>query len=190
MLLVPEVNDDPEYIIFGLFMPDILHFFRRRSLRDRLRSAIRRPRRCRCSARSFPRKCERRETRRGIEQNVLNQNKYELEEAMRVLAEAVVDNEQARTPIGSLSDWGLLAPEVISDLWVKYAELRAEHDPIVEALTEAEFSWIREALSKKNAHALRYFGASRLSRFLLTSGDQPASSSTGKFSSGDSSPDT
>lgn len=128
--------------------------------------------------------------RRGVEQNVLTQGKFELELAWRTLAEAVLDSEQNPVPFGTPEQWGKLVPEVIGDLWVKYAELRAEHDPQVAELTEDEVQELRAAVSKKNAPALRYYGASRLSRFLLSSADLLVSSWTEKSSPGDSSPAT
>jgi hypothetical protein len=128
--------------------------------------------------------------RRGLEQNVLTQGKFELELAWRTLAEAVLDSEQNPVPFGTAEQWGRLVPEVIGELWVQYAELRAEHDPQVAELTEDEVRDLRAAVSKKNGPALRYFGASRLSRFLLSSADLLASSWTERSSPGDSSPVT
>jgi hypothetical protein len=81
-------------------------------------------------------------------------------------------------------------PEVIGELWVQYAELRAEHDPQVAELTDDEVRGIRDAVAKKNGPALRFFGASRLSRFLLSSADLLASSWIERSSPGDSSPAT
>src|SRR5262249_35833073 len=124
------------------------------------------------------------------EQNVLTQGKFELELAWRTLAEAVLDSEQNPVPFGTAEQWGKLVPEVVGDLWVQYAELRAEHDPQVAELTEDEGRRIRAAVSKKNAPALRYFGASRLSRFLLSSADLLVSSWTEKSTPGASSPAT
>lgn len=125
--------------------------------------------------------------RRGLEQNVLTQGKFELELAWRTLAEAVLDSEQNPVPFGTAEQWGRLVPEVIGELWVQYAELRAEHDPQVAELTEDEVRDLRAAVSKKNAPALRYFGASRLSRFLLSTADLLVSCWTEKSSPGDSS---
>jgi hypothetical protein len=126
--------------------------------------------------------------KRGLEQNVLTQGKFELEFAWRTLAEAVLDSEQNPVPFGTAEQWGRLVPEVVGDLWIQYAELRAEHDPQVAELTEDEVRGIRDAVAKKNAPALRYFGASRLSRFLLSSADLLASSWTERSSPGGSSP--
>jgi hypothetical protein len=128
--------------------------------------------------------------RRGLEQSVLTQGKFELELAWRTLAEAVLDSEQNPVPFGTAEQWGRLVPEVVGGLWIQYAELRAEHDPQVAELTEDEVRGIRDAVAKKNAPALRYFGASRLSRFLLSMADPLASSSTSRSSPGDSSPIT
>ena len=128
--------------------------------------------------------------KRGLEQSVLTQGKFELELAWRTLAEAVLDSEPNPVPFGTAEQWGRLVPEVVGDLWVQYAELRAEHDPQVAELTEDEVREIRDAVSKKNAPALRYFGASRLARYLLTSAGPPASSSIERSSPGDSSPAT
>ncbi len=100
--------------------------------------------------------------KRGLEQNVLTQGKFELELAWRTLAEAVLDSEQNPIPFGTAEQWGRLVPEVIGELWVQYAELRAEHDPQVAELTEDEVREIRAAVSKKNGPALRYFGVSKL----------------------------
>lgn len=127
--------------------------------------------------------------RRGIEQTTLNQNKFELELAIRTLAEAVLDSEENPVPFGNVGAWGKLEPEVIGDLWIQYAELRAQHDPAIEELTREEVDGINDAISKKNEPLLRWFGARRLSRFLLTSADRLASSSTERSSPGRSSPD-
>ena len=128
--------------------------------------------------------------KRGLEQNVLNQGKFELELAWRTLAEAVLDSEDNPAPIGTAAHWGQLAPEVVGDLWTQYAELRAEYDPSTTELTKEEADGIRDAIVKKNEPQLRYFGARRLSRYLLTLADLPASSSTERFSPGDYSPVT
>lgn len=128
--------------------------------------------------------------KRGLEQNVLTQGKFELELAWRTLAEAVLDSEQNPVPFGTAEQWGRLVPEVVGELWVQYAELRAEHDPLVAELTEDEVRGIRDAVSKKNGPALRFFGATRLSRFLLSTADLLASSWTERSSPGDSSPVT
>jgi hypothetical protein len=125
--------------------------------------------------------------KRGLEQNMVTQGKFELELAWRTLAEAVLDSEQNPIPFGTAEQWGRLVPEVIGELWVQYAELRAEHDPQVAELTEDEVREIRAAVSKKNGPALRYFGVSRLSRFLLSTADLLVSSWTEKSSPGGSS---
>ena len=128
--------------------------------------------------------------KRGLEQNVLNQGKFELELAWRTLAEAVLDSEDNPAPIGTAAHWGQLAPEVVGDLWIQYCELRAEYDPSTTELTKEDADGIRDAIVKKNEPQLRYFGARRLSRYLLTLADPPASSSTERSSPGDSSPVT
>jgi hypothetical protein len=87
--------------------------------------------------------------KRGLEQNVLTQGKFELELAWRTLAEAVLDSEQNPVPFGTAEQWGRLVPEVVGELWIQYAELRAEHDPQVAELTEDEVREIRAAVSKK-----------------------------------------
>jgi hypothetical protein len=128
--------------------------------------------------------------RRGFEQNVLNQSRFELDEAIRVLAIAVVNSEEDPRPFGSLAEWGELVPEVISDLWLQYAELRAQHDPQLAELSKLELDGIADAVSKKNGPLLVFYGARRLARYLLTLAARPASSSTSRSQPGASSSDT
>ncbi len=134
----------------------------------------------------------RRMAERGIAQNVLNEGRFELEVAWCTLAIAVLVSEDNPVPFGSEAAWGELAPEVISDLWATFGGLRAAEDPSTDDddIPAEEAAAIRDAVSKKNERLLRYFGARRLARYLLTTVGQPASSSTERSSPGVSSSDT
>lgn len=125
---------------------------------------------------------------RGLEASVLNQGRHELERAVRTLAEVIVERDDATRLVGSLTDWGAVPAEVIGELWRMYSDLREEYDPSVEPLTVQEAAELRAAVSKKNGRMLQFFGARRLSAYLLTLDDPPTSSSTPKSSPGDSSP--
>jgi len=131
---------------------------------------------------------ERAMEKRGLEHSVLTMGKFELETAVRVLAEAVMDATDTTQALGTVAEWGLLTPEVIGDLWRQYGDLREEHDPSIEQLTPDELLELRTAVSKKNGTLLRVYGARRLSAFLLTLDDPLASSETSRSSPGDSSP--
>lgn len=125
--------------------------------------------------------------RRGIPRDVMNEPKFELDLAIRVLAEAVVESEENLTAVGSASDWGRVAPEAIVALWLEYAALREEHDPADVALTDDDVRQIRDAIVKKNGMLLRYFGPRRLASYLLSTSEEPASSPEPRSSPGDSS---
>lgn len=126
--------------------------------------------------------------RRGIPRDPMNEAKYELDLALRMLAEAVTESEDSATPIGTVAEWGKLAPEAIAAMWLEYSALREEHDPVDVSLTPDDINEIRDAIVKKNAMLLRYFGPRRLASYLITSESQPASSPEPSSSPGDSSP--
>ena len=125
--------------------------------------------------------------RRGIPRLVMNEPKYELDLAVRVLAEAVVESETDETPVGTAADWGRVPPETIVALWLDYAALREEHDPADVALTQDDVEQIRDAIVKKNGMLLRYFGPRRLASYLLSTSGEPAASPEPRSSPGDSS---
>jgi hypothetical protein len=127
---------------------------------------------------------------RGFEQNLLTQGKYELELAWNTLAEAVLDSVENPVPLGTAELWGKLPPEVIGGLWVQYGEFRAAQDPELADLTKDQVAQIADFVAKKNEAGLWFFGAKRLSRYLLITADQPASSSTERSWPGRSSPAT
>ena len=125
--------------------------------------------------------------RRGLDRDGLNLGRYELETAKRALAEAIREPSDPSKPLGTVDEWGQLPPEVIGDLWRQFGDLREEHDPVESPLTSDEIVELRDAVSKKNGVLLRVFGARKLSAYLLSLDDPPASSSTPKSSPGDSS---
>jgi hypothetical protein len=122
-----------------------------------------------------------------------NEGKFELERAKRVLAEAVREHDplakaegRVPPPFGSLAEWGQLAPSIINAIWGQYAELVERFDPLADLTTlePIEAMELRAAIEKKNLSVLRSFGLQKLCAYLLTSGDQHASSQTPKFGAG------
>jgi hypothetical protein len=125
---------------------------------------------------------------RSIAQDVMTQGEYELERALRVLAETVRDPVDTSQPVGTIADWGKLGLDTVGSVWSAYGDMRERIDPMSVPLTETEGADIRDAISKKNATLLRYFGARRLASYMLTTADPPASSATPTSNSGDFSP--
>jgi hypothetical protein len=124
---------------------------------------------------------------RGIPRIVMNEARFELDLALRVLAEAIVESKENPVAIGTLAEWGKLPPETIVALWLEYTALREEFDPADVELTKAEIEEIHDAVVKKNATLLRYFGPRRLASYLLSTSEAPASSPEPRSSPGDSS---
>lgn len=125
---------------------------------------------------------------RGLVQNVLTQGEYELERAIRMLAEAVRDAEDTLKALGSVTEWGLVSQESINAMWLRYGDMREIHDPVSIPLTAEVVAEINAALSKKNSQLLRSFGVRTLSSYLLATADRPASSARPPSSDGVSSP--
>lgn len=125
---------------------------------------------------------------RGLANTIETRHRYELERALRTIADAVLESDANPTPVGSTSEWGQLAPEVIGHLWAEYSELSEEHDPAGETLSSLEMLELKDALAKKNRTALVSFGARKLSDYLLFTADPPPDSPTPRSSPGDSSP--
>lgn len=133
----------------------------------------------------------------GIEQSPLTQEKWELLRAVLTLAEACRDGHAAAgrpaDPIGTREEWGELPPNTIAAAWQRYSDLCEEHDPMVAGqlqLTAEEARDIGMAIEKKNRALLIYFGAAKLSAYLLITASQPRTSQIGESSSGDASSDT
>lgn len=104
---------------------------------------------------------------------------YEL--AIRVLAVAVRDPSNVGLALASLEDWRECDDSQIAALGKMYEDLEAELDPLGDnsaPLTEADHAAIVNAAKKKERAVLMSFGSRKLSAFLLTSADQPASSPT------------
>lgn len=125
---------------------------------------------------------------RGIPESPFHEGMWELERARHFLAEAVLDDDPAKSgnppPIGSLAEWGALPKETIAALWAMYDDLSQENDPVDVVLTPDDADIIRDAIVKKNAMLLRSFGARKLTAWLLTTAAQRASSPTAESSPG------
>lgn len=130
--------------------------------------------------------------KRGMGDQLSFAGAWELARATRTLADAIIDPDvkDAAAPFGSLTEWGALSREQIQELWRTYAELSEKHDPSIATLTDEDMELIRIAVVKKNATALQFFGAKRLTAFLVSMADQLASSKTPESSPGDSSPES
>jgi hypothetical protein len=129
---------------------------------------------------------------RGLEQSQLTLTAWELHRTARLLAAAVVewspDLGVSAPPLGSWSEWIQLTPEILVELRMQFDDFSEEHDPAEARLTEEEVVAIRDAIAKKNGPALRVCGARRLSSYLLSTGDPPASSPRPTSSPGGFSP--
>lgn len=126
---------------------------------------------------------------RGLGDPIAFAPAWELARAIRTLADAVLDDDQAlrASPpaFGSVEEWGRVPREQVQEAWRMYGELCEKHDPASQqSFTEEEMELIRIAVVKKNATALPFFGAKRLSAFLLSMADQLASSTTAESSPG------
>jgi hypothetical protein len=125
---------------------------------------------------------------RGLTQDVLTQGDYETERALRTLAEAVRDPDDVTKPLGTVDEWAVLDIDAIAEVWRAYGDLREQHDPVAAEITAADWAAIREALEKKSAAALRFFGVRKLAVFMTTSGGPLPTSPTPRSSPGASSP--
>lgn len=125
--------------------------------------------------------------RRGVSQTELNVGTFETEKALRTLARCVKTLDGAE-PLGTVEEWGAVSVVAISDLWRTYGDMREELDPISYPLTADEVAAINEAVEKKRADLLRWFGVRRLAAWLTTSGGPHAIFSAPRSSPGDSSP--
>lgn len=117
---------------------------------------------------------------RDLDAGLLNQSAWELARAVHTLAAAVLEDDPAKgtaaAPIGTVDEWGQLPPEIVVEMWRTYNDLSEEHDPgELAALSDEDIAYIRDAIAKKNARALRACGVRRLSLYSLTLADPPAS---------------
>lgn len=114
-------------------------------------------------------------------------------QAVRTLARVVRDPDDPthKTSFGTLEQWQELDEDVIAAAWTTYADTRQRLNPLDNlAITDAELVGITFALQKKSAQLLRCFGVAKLSLYLLTTGSQPASSTTSPSSPGPQLPES
>lgn len=113
--------------------------------------------------------------------------------AVRTLARAVRDPDDPthKTPFGTLEQWRELDEDIITAAWTVYADTRYRLNPLDNIeITDQDLAGITLALQKKSAMLLRSYGVAKLSRYLLTTASQPASSTTSPSSPGPQSPES
>lgn len=133
---------------------------------------------------------------RSIPNDHTTQHDFELARARRIMALSVREldeKKRADAPqLGTVAEWGTLAPEIVIAAYSRYNELREIHDPLAgeATLTKAEYAEMVTAIEKKNLTLLRYCGVRKLTALLLTMAEQLASLQTPKSEPGDSSPES
>lgn len=116
----------------------------------------------------------------------INAFTYDGHRTARTLAWAVRNPDNIAERFGSLEEWLALDIDVISACGLVYADVRERLNPIgLPTITREEVDDIRLSIEKKNPIRLRSYGVAKLSLYLLTGGDQPASSPTPPSSSGE-----
>jgi hypothetical protein len=115
---------------------------------------------------------------RELDLNIVTSERYEAERAVRTLAHACRDPDDAThtAPFGTLEQWGELDSDIIATAWQAYGDVRERLDPLETVLTEDERIAIEVAVKKKDARLLRSYGISKLSSW-LASMDVPPSTS-------------
>lgn len=125
----------------------------------------------------------------GIEQNGVTFDRFELERAVRILADAVRDPEDNAKPFGTLEEWGSLDNDVIGACWQVYGDVRERLDPLSTPLSVSDRLAIETAVKKKDARLLRSYGIAKLSAWLTTTDDLLSISPTPSSESSESSSD-
>lgn len=106
--------------------------------------------------------------RLGIDLNALTALTYEAERAVRTLAVAVRDPDDATVAFGTLTEWQALDIDIINAAWQVYGDVRERLNPLEIPLTEAERAMMAAAIAKKNSMLLRNFGIAKLALYLAT----------------------
>ncbi|MDQ3153629.1 MAG: hypothetical protein M3R63_18585 [Actinomycetota bacterium] len=103
------------------------------------------------------------------------------ERAVRTLAVAIRKQGPGETePLAALEDWDEADDSQLGELYRAYEDLRVLLDPEGMELSTAEHAAIRDAVKKKDSTLLLAFGSKRLSAWLCSTADQPATSATPK----------
>ncbi len=107
---------------------------------------------------------------------------YQDELATQILFRACRDPEKPEKPLAIDADdlRDNTTPDERSAMMALYTDLLADVDPALEELSPEIARDIADAVKKKAARTLRRFGSSMLASYLLTTGEPPATSPTGR----------
>ena len=119
--------------------------------------------------------------------NTINAFTYDSDRTARTLAWAVRNPDKIEERFGGLDEWLALDIDMINACGIVYADVRERLDPIGSVtLSRDDIDAIRLGIEKKNPTLLRSYGVAKLSLYLLTTADPPASSPSPLSSSGES----
>jgi len=129
--------------------------------------------------------CEMRRLEIG-ELSIMTAGKYEVEQAMRVLAVAARDPDDRAKSFGTIEEWGELDVDVLNLAWHAFGDVRERLDPVALPISAEDMVAIGVAVKKKDAPLLRTFGVVTLSAWLASMVDPPSTSPTPSSPSTDS----
>jgi hypothetical protein len=119
--------------------------------------------------------------------NALNALTYDSDRTARTLAWAVRNPDKIEERFGTLDEWLAIDIDLLNACGIVYADVRERLDPIGSpTLSKDDLDAIRLGIEKKNPMLLRSLGVAKLSLYLLTTADPPASSPSPPSSSGES----
>lgn len=128
-------------------------------------------------------------TRLGFTYDITTVEKWELERAIRTLAEGVRDPDDHALAFGTLSEWEAVDSLVIASCWTMYGDVAERLDPMAAQITMEQGLQIERAVKKNDAMRLRSFGVAKLSAWLASMGSRLSISPLPNSSSSESAPD-
>lgn len=121
----------------------------------------------------------------GVPLSVASSVEYQAEVGTRTIAVACRHFDSPAEPLATADEWREFVDDgLLNFMWEKYEALLAAQDPVASELTDEEVADLEDALKKKDATRLKFYGAGKLSLFLLTTDGQRSTSPTLKSGSG------
>jgi hypothetical protein len=123
----------------------------------------------------------------GLAMSALNMRSYDHCRAALTLAWAARNPTDHNERVGTDADWRAMDPDVIVACDYVYLDVRQRLSPVaLGSLTKDQLDAIRLGIEKKNPMPLLSAGVVALSLYLLSTGEQPATSPSTKSSTGES----